>query len=171
MTNTKLAAELRRLGRIDQTRRKIFRPGDTWDDAADRTNTARLKIIVRAHGWPTITKVGRAASRAAWLIVQHAAFDKSFQRRALHLMQAAHRKKAKDVPLYQIAYLTDRLLVESGRPQLFGTQFKISRAGLVRPAPIKDKTKLDERRTMFGLEPFAKYLRSANQGLKSKYKR
>ncbi len=164
----KLAMELGRLGRADQVRRKKFRPGDTWNDMQDRENVRRLKAIVKRYGWPTISKVGPVASRAAWLVAQHAAFDKPFQKLALREMIRAHTRNKKDIEDYQLAYLTDRLLVEDGKPQLFGTQFKIFKNEVVKPSPIKDKARLDDRRAAYGLEPFAAYLRSARNSSKKK---
>ena len=35
-------------------------------------NTARLRQIVRAHGWPGRTLVGEDGADAAWLLLQHA---------------------------------------------------------------------------------------------------
>ena len=55
-----------------------------------------------------------------------------------------------------LAYLEDRVRVNAGRPQLYGTQF----AGTGEefgPAPIEEPHGLDQRRALVGLQPFADY--------------
>jgi hypothetical protein len=56
----------------------------------------------------------------------------------------------------QLAYLEDRLRVNAGQAQLYGTQFRYT-GGKLTPHPIEDPCRLDERREHVGLEPFADY--------------
>jgi hypothetical protein len=55
-----------------------------------------------------------------------------------------------------LAYLEDRVRVNQGRPQLYGTQFFGTGAEL-KPRPIEDKEHLDERRAKVGLGSFEDY--------------
>ena len=55
-----------------------------------------------------------------------------------------------------LAYLEDRVRVNAGQPQLYGTQFTET-DGEFRPRPIQDPHRLDERREEAGLEPFTDY--------------
>lgn len=48
----------------------------------------RLKQIIAAQGWPTVTTAGRDGAEAAWLIAQHSDADPAFQARALELLTA-----------------------------------------------------------------------------------
>jgi hypothetical protein len=52
-----------------------------------------------------------------------------------------------------IAYLEDRILAFSDRPQIYGTQFHTTEDGLV-PFPIVDIEHLEVRRSSMGLEPY-----------------
>lgn len=158
-----LARELRRLGRLDQVQRRAFKPGMPWDDTADRWRASWLKAIVRRHGWPTIGKVGTTAHRAAWLIVQHAGFDPKFQALALRKMREAYRHNRNNIELAHIAYLTDRILAQKGKQQLYGTQLSVTKTGKVRPLPIQDRRRLDARRKSMGLNSFATYIQSARK--------
>lgn len=56
-----------------------------------------------------------------------------------------------------LAYLDDRVRVNAGRPQLYGTQFISDETGVLRPQPIQNPDSLDQRRAAIGLEPFAEY--------------
>jgi hypothetical protein len=118
--------------------------------AVDRANTARLREIVSAGGWPGQSLVGPDGAHAAWLLAQHA--DPAFQEVCLPLLERAVEEG--EATASELAYLTDRVLVHRGEPQLYGTQFRI-RDGSAEPLPIADEETLDRRRADAGLEPFA----------------
>jgi hypothetical protein len=61
--------------------------------------------------------------------------DVKFQEYCLNLMKNASDG---DVLKKQIAYLTDRILVNTGKKQLYGTQFYLNKKGVYGPRPIKD---------------------------------
>jgi hypothetical protein len=122
--------------------------------AVDRENTARLKTIVAAHGWPGRSLVGESAANAAFLLVQHADLDLPFQEKCLPLLEAAVKKG--DATGQELAYLTDRVLLAQGRPQRYGTQFAPQNGKLV-PRPIEDAAHVDERRRAIGLFPLDEY--------------
>ncbi len=166
-------------------------------DAADRggvrairislATTETLKQIIHLWGWPTISRVGRRASRAAWLIVQHSDHDHLFQRRYLDFMREAHRSD--EVDPRDMAYLTDRVLIAEGRLQVYGTQVFDVRSDSVlsrmtggaldevlrcrertvcprlplQPMPIRDPGAVDDRRRGVGLQPLSDYIRQLNQ--------
>jgi len=122
-----------------------------WNEDIDRKNTARLKEIVAAIGWPTIPKVGSGASQCAWLLVQHATKELDFMKHCLDLMKAA--AKGDTLPA-NIALLEDRLLTIDGKPQIYGTQFQTIN-GVTKPFPIEDFKHVDGRRKQVGLNTFA----------------
>jgi hypothetical protein len=55
------------------------------------------------------------------------------------------------------ALLQDRVLVGDGKPQIYGTQFKIIGKELV-PDPIEDESNVDQRRAEVGLPSLGEYL-------------
>ncbi|WP_457653853.1 DUF6624 domain-containing protein [Rhodocaloribacter sp.] len=112
----------------------------------------RLSAILDAHGWPGRSLVGEKAADAAWLILQHAISQPSLQRRALELLSAA--AASGDVPPVQVAMLEDRIRVNEGRPQRYGTQFDWDEHGRLSPLPIEEGD-VDERRREVGLGPLA----------------
>lgn len=152
-TNQELAAELLNLATADQAMRNHAMQTGEWDSAVDARHTARLKDIVFRHSWPTVSLVGSEAAAAAWLLVQHADHDPDFQDRCLSLMT---HLPCSEVSATDRAYLEDRVRVNTGRPQLYGTQFHGAGATF-EPRPIEDPQRLDERRGCVGLGPFAQY--------------
>jgi hypothetical protein len=115
----------------------------------DAKSTKMIKSIIQEIGWPTISKVGEKASQAAWLLVQHADKDLGFQKECLELMKAT----IEDVRLSDIAFLTDRIRMSEGQPQLYGTQFIPAADGLTYvPYDIEDANNVDIRRREMGLK-------------------
>ncbi|QXJ22697.1 hypothetical protein AGRA3207_003745 [Actinomadura graeca] len=116
----------------------------------DDRNTAWLDRVVRRTGWPGIALVGPAAAHAAWLLAQHADRRRRTQRRFLLAMREAAGRG--DADRKDLAYLEDRVRVNAGRPQRYGTQYGLTAAGFG-PRPIEDPDGLDARRAEVGLPP------------------
>ena len=64
--------------------------------------------------------------------------------------------EAGDVPKSEVALLTDRVLVRSGRSQRYGSSFSIVSGRLVAD-PIEDEANVDARRATVGLPSMAEY--------------
>jgi hypothetical protein len=119
----------------------------------DAANTKWLTGVLKEHGWPSNSLVGKDGANAAWLLIQHADEDHKLQRRCLDLMA----KLPKDeVAPQSLAYLTDRVLLAEGKKQLYGTQFATI-DGKLQPRPIEDASNVDARRAQVGLPPLAEY--------------
>lgn len=120
----------------------------------DDDNTRWLAVVVAARGWPGRTLVGEDGALAAWLIAQHADRDPAVQSTFLEALRGSVAN-GEASPAHQ-AYLEDRVRVNAGLPQLYGTQFTVT-GGEFGPHPIEDPRHLEERRAAAGLEPFASY--------------
>lgn len=120
----------------------------------DEGNTRWLAELVAAHGWPGETVTGADGAAAAWLLAQHADGDPVQQRAFLDALRDAVGRG--EAPAAHLAYLEDRVRVNAGQPQLYGTQFTVT-GGELGPCPIDDQERLDQRRAQAGLEPFADY--------------
>jgi len=133
--------------------REIFARLDGAVTDIDARNTIRLQEIVDETGWPTYSQVGIDAGDAAWLLVQHADANPEFQRSCLDLMTALPRDEMSQVNL---AYLTDRVLLAEGKPQVYGSQFVV-RDGKWVPLRLGDEENVDARRAEVGMPPLAEY--------------
>jgi hypothetical protein len=128
----------------------------------DAVRTDRLREIIEEDGWPTPRLVGVDGATAAWLIAQHSDQDVEFQRAALGLMCAA--AAAGEADPAELAYLVDRVAVNSDPPQVYGTQVGGCEGGRAVPRPIVDERHVDERRARVGLVPLADYLAQFDEG-------
>jgi hypothetical protein len=130
-----------------------------WAEIKQR-NTTRLKAIINRYGWPSRALVGDKAAHAAFIAVQHSDHDREFQKTCLPLLQAAGRRG--ELELWQIAFLTDRVLVAEGKMQLYGTQFDPCEHrpdDPDSPCAIEDPEGLELRRKEMGLPPMSDYLK------------
>ncbi|OEV30067.1 hypothetical protein AN219_12910 [Streptomyces nanshensis] len=157
--HTAPADELTGMAEADHDASSSALSDDFAEQLAWRRLTARhgdrLNAIMKEHGWPTTALVGAEASRAAWLIAQHADRQLDVQRRALALMEEAVAKG--EASGTQLAFLRDRTYVNEGREQPYGTQIAGVRDGAPVPWPCEDPERLDERRAEAGTEPFRAY--------------
>lgn len=153
-----LAAELVAMGEEDQAERTghpDLPPGTRLPPPKDYSRTARLKEIVDEHGWPTHDLVGEDAASAAWLVAQHADFDVAFQQQARELLREAVDDGQADPS--ELAYLDDRVQVNLGLPQTYGSQVRCE-AGAPAPAtPLADPALVDDVRRDVGLGTLEAY--------------
>ena len=167
VSDEKLRNELLLRVRSDQAAREAFmlkqRTTGTVDSAdvarlssVDTENTRWLSGVIARQGWPTKALVGAQGVRDALLLVQHADLDTAFQARVLPLVQRSFT--AGDLPGADVAMLSDRVAVNHGRPQVYGTQAKLVDGRWV-PAPIADSASVDARRATMGLPPLRVYFR------------
>ena len=159
-TNPALARELAAMAEKDQEVRRAFMAAGKDDDETrkpmervDDAILARLKQIIRQHGWPTAEQVGSGGVYDLWLLAQHA--PGNFIAKALpQLRKAADRG---EIAWANVAVMIDRDLMDRGQPQIYGSQVQIE-DGHFAPAPMRDPEHVDERRAEVGLGPLAEYL-------------
>lgn len=120
----------------------------------DAQNGQRLKTIINQYGWPGVSLVGLDGSSAMWLLIQHQDQNVDFQKQCLELLKIAVNKY--ESAAQSLAYLTDRVNMNEGRPQIYGTQW-IQESGKFCLYAVEDIENLDQRRSQMGLCTIAEY--------------
>jgi hypothetical protein len=113
---------LRRVSEDQRIRNEFIKKGIDHPDQTlldqmkriDANNTARIKAIIKQYGWPGTKLIGRDGTDAFFLLAQHA--DPAFQKKVLPLVQQAYRRGILTGQNY--ALFTDRVLIQSGKPQI-----------------------------------------------------
>jgi len=119
----------------------------------DEADTKRLTEIINKYGFPSVALVGIDATRAFVTMLLHSA-SLELQKRALpHVERAARRR---EIPPDDFAMLTDDVLANEHKPQLYGTNFKFVGGKLALDATY-DLARLDERRRKLGMRPISEY--------------
>lgn len=136
-------------------REKLLKSGklsEGYDEEMKELHDKNAKIlndIIDTIGYPTIDKVGREASEAAYLVIQHAIGQPELMKKGVSLLKTAVSENKADAQ--NLAYLTDRIAVFEEKPQLYGTQFDWDENGNLSPNLYDNLTKVNERRKSLGL--------------------
>lgn len=107
----------------------------------DSINQKLTSEILDKHGWPSPQMVGFDLAQAIWYPVQHGSV--AFQKKYRPLVNKAFRNGYILPSLY--AGFVDRLAINQGKKQLYGTQFTIDEGGKWIQSPIKRKCFLRRR--------------------------
>jgi hypothetical protein len=110
----------------------------------DQIHNLKIKDLIHTCGYPSSRMIGKEEMNAFWILIQHQDFDLALQKACLRRC---------DFSRVDAAYLEDRVLVNEGKKQTYGTQLtgKFDRRGEPIPKPIRNPQKLDERRKSVGL--------------------
>lgn len=169
--NQKLADDLEQIRQIDQRAANIPKGRDKklseqeWtliQDSLHKSNQKRVKEIFSQYGYLGNDVVGTRGSQSFWLVVQHADNDPEFQKDVLEKMLPEVKKGNADPKSY--GYLVDRVRLNHGNKQLYGTQVKYDwEICQAYPKPLEDPINVNDRRQKIGLEPLEVYLNEMSQ--------
>ena len=173
--NIYLSKQVDSLAREDQKWRGLYRKVnnfeiDTIDLAAvsekirmtDSLNFLIIKEWFEEYGYLGYEKVGKISSNNFWLLIQHADQYPEFQARVLAQMKIEAEKG--NASLVDFAYLTDRVKINSGQLQIYGTQMQLNSTGTsYEPKLVTEPEKLNERRKQIKLPPIEDYIKIMNE--------
>lgn len=131
-------------------------------DSIFKSNHREVKEIYKKYGFLGFDKVGEKGSSNFWLMVQHFDFDVEFQEEILKKMEKEVKRKNANPANY--AYLRDRVNINKGLKQEFGTQvdysFENQRVKSFPKNGLIDSANVDKKRKKYSLEPLKVYLNS-----------
>jgi len=121
--------------------------------STDEENRNKLKNIFANYGFPNKKMVGADAMEGIFWIIQHSDLDKEWQKSQLQNVEQAVKQGDMDAQGY--AYLYDRIKINDGEKQRYGTQFAMvdPKNGLAELAETEDVQNLDKRRMEIGMMP------------------
>lgn len=125
-------------------------------------NANKLERIIGRIGWPSKNKVGKEASDATMVIVQHAISLPDFQRKCLQWIKNEIDKGEEERRNY--AFLYDRICFNERRPQMFGTQYDWDEKGLMSPWKLENPGKVNELRKQYGLNTLEEETENIRKG-------
>jgi hypothetical protein len=95
-------------------------------------------------------------------MVQHCDKNVAFQEKILAAMKPQLARHNADPRNF--AYLTDRVMINTGQKQVYGTQLAYNTDSCQAvPRPLTDNLNVDSRRATIGLEPIEVYLNDMSQ--------
>jgi hypothetical protein len=161
-TNLELQKRLLQMQQEDETFRSTMiktpeneKEIQPFQEAFDKKLAAELKDIVQKYGWPTIRLVGYEASHAAMRILNHSQ-DRDFQKELVPQLQKMVEQD--EIAGFELGLIIDKLLRSEGKPQLFGSQFRVE-GEYIAMEPVEDPEHLDQRRAQYLLPPILEYIK------------
>lgn len=131
-------------------------------DSLLTVHNQELKKIFKKVKYPSYKVVGKIGSQNYWLLVQHQDKDIKFQKKNLKSMKKLVEQNQANGINY--AYLNDRVLTNSKKKQVFGTQMKLNKDSTsYEPLPLKYPKKTDELRIKMGLDSLNIYIEQMNK--------
>ena len=135
-------------------------------ERVDSLNQATVFGILDKEGWPS--HLSDKANRAIWIVIDHS--DLAYRSKYLYLVKEKAEEGVLDKTDYAI--LKDRVLMEEGKPQIYGTQIKMA-ATIVDDEialqlylwPVENPAALDSLRSTVGLSPIEEYLKASSESI------
>lgn len=126
-------------------------------DSIYKAHKTKLEIILNERGYPGYDVVGKRGEQHFWLMVQHSDFDPQFQQRVLNEMLKQVERNNASAQNY--AYLTDRVKLNLGEKQVYGTQVTYNLfTGKAKPKALMEPENVNKNRIKVGLDPLEIYL-------------
>lgn len=155
---------------IDQRAAGLPPQGTTLDDPSWQAfkdsvfsvNHQLARTVFEANGFPGYDKVGTDGAKNFWLLVQHCDTWPAFQEQVLEAM--AGQVARKNASAQEFAYLTDRVRLNTGRAQVYGTQLTYDTdACQAMPKNLEAAADVNQRRQQVGLDRIESYLDMMSQ--------
>ena len=128
-----------------------------------KMNEEALIDILDEPGWPSVSSVGEEAAYAAMNVLTHMGLEA----RQTYLQMLKVACEAGEADWTEYAPSLDRTELESGRPQVYGTQMEMNEElGRYVPQTLLDLENVDKRRTEIGMEPISAQLERFNEAMK-----
>lgn len=124
----------------------------------DRENHVleKFKTYLTSEGFPLKDVKGDEAYKAAVALTLHSDIE------TLKMVQDSLKNAAPEqYDRKHLAYITDKMLVHEGKPQVYGTQFKRLPDGTVEFLLIENVEEVDSRREEAGLQVLSEYKKIA----------
>ncbi|SIT02622.1 DUF6624 domain-containing protein [Belliella pelovolcani] len=116
----------------------------------DHRNQELIISIIEKCGMPTLNEVNQQQMNAIWLGLQHT--ENKFRVKYFPLIEKA--VKNGDLSKEQYALMKDRILMDEGKPQMYGSQLKNGKL-----YKLDAPETVNARRQEMGLEPLEDYLK------------
>jgi hypothetical protein len=150
---------------IDQAKKQYMKDGNAphwyyplgaFKQQIAKENYADITSLIATYGWPTYAMVGQLAADAPLLVINH---HESEEVRKKFLPLIKKSCEDREGSCMEYAKIQDRILVNEGKLQIYGMQFRYNEQRNLEPFPIANPQYVDQRRETIGLESLKLYLK------------
>jgi hypothetical protein len=123
----------------------------------DSVNDVKVEKILDTYGWLGADVVGQHGNNTLWVVIQHA--NLAMQKKYQPMMEDAWKKG--NLRPSQYALTIDRILMNEGKKQIYGSQLKSEPSNLDKyyVYPMVDPDNVDKRRAEMQLDPMEDYVK------------
>ncbi len=121
---------------------------------ADSINLIKVCNVLDSRGFVSKDEVGDECI-ALWLVIQHSPLE--YQQKYLPIFKIAAMNG--DLPKETIALMEDRVALQLGKPQIYGSQGNVNEQGIFVPAEMIEPENVDSRRAKMDMIPLAEYIK------------
>ncbi len=134
----------------------------SFKDSLFTSHYQRLSKIFEREGYPGYDKVGKSGAKNFWLMVQHLDKWPDFQLTVLKAMEKEVNNE--NASPADFAYLTDRVRLNTGQKQVYGTQVKYNTDSCqAYPKQLDQPETVNLRRKQAGLTSLEIYLNQLSE--------
>lgn len=149
-----LESQLRIIQKSDQDMRNSY---ETMNIEQDLENISKVVAILRNCN--EVENLSKESKYSLWLLIQHA--PPKFREEFIGKFEGWSNAGILDIK--QVLMMKDRMLLDQGKPQLYGTQVFVSpETGASELYEVQDRNNLNQRRKEVGFEPIEDYLARFN---------
>ena len=142
------------LSEVLESDQRIRKSNDFINYAKEDYRNQELVIsIIEKCGMPTLKEVDQKQMDAIWLGLQHS----TKEIRKEYFPQIEKAVKNGDLSKSQYALMKDRMLMDEGKPQIYGSQIKNGKL-----YKLENPENVNKRRKEMGMEPIEDYLKNFN---------
>ena len=142
------------LSEVLESDQRIRRSNDFIKYAKEDHRNQELVIsIIEKCGMPTLKEVDQKQMDAIWLGLQHS----TKEIRKKYFPQVEKAVKNGDIPKQEYALMKDRMLMDEGKPQIYGSQIENGKL-----YKLENPKTVNERRKEMGMESIEDYLKRFN---------
>lgn len=150
---TNLPSQLDSIHTLDQN----MRNGERFPDPkVDRSNLIFVVSALETCLAAEDTDLPQKVYNTIWLVVQHSPYDQYMEQYIERFRQWAGRG---DLSKSQVALMEDRILMNKGEPQIYGSQIVSQNGGPNELYDLRDPEYVDYRRAQMGMGPLQEYAR------------
>jgi|LGVF01.1.fsa_nt_gb hypothetical protein len=124
----------------------------------DSINMDIVSKIIDNYGWLDVDKIGEQGNKTISLVIQHSSH--SMQEYYLPIMREAVKKGNANAK--SLAFLEDRVAIDNGKKQIYGSQLYTNLKGNTVLAPIANPENVNMRRKAVGLGTIEEYIKVWN---------
>lgn len=145
------------LGRFNH-RMNMLNGDENLNKLLEQQNTEALEFLLKKCGFPNLQNAGEDGMQTVWSLLQNVPVET----RSVYFPRVIEASKNGDLERQDVALMQDKMLMDYGKPQLYGSQVLRDDSGNFTLYNLDKPAQVDARREIMGMTPLKEYLNHFN---------